>query len=137
MKTIQIPSVASEKCNTIIEFDDDSFKGISWSTYLKCTTPSFTGEIKCLLEADYVKEFIEDLTIVEKERKGQCQLGYQFESAFSLAICSVDSVGHFVFELTIQDNRNSLGYNQIDSLKIAYEIEPSSLIFLLKSFQDL
>lgn len=137
MKTITIPSVNNEDCGTNLMFHEKKYEVIPWNVDVVCNTPSFEGKISINLDDEYVKGFIEDLEKIEKKRKGECSVGYQMESSFVLTIRSVDSVGHFVAEVIMEDNRESRGHDNIDTLKITYEIEPSLLSTLLKDFKEL
>ena len=133
MKIINIPSIKSEGCNTILKFHDRKFEVIPWDVDVECSSPAFHGKMSIKLESEYVNYFISDLKIIERDRKGECQLGYQEESGFSLTTRSIDSVGHFVVEISFEKNRES----HVDILNISYEIEPSLLIALLQEFNNL
>ena len=137
MKIINIPSVKSERCNAILKFHEKKYEVVAWEGEVECYTPALSGKIRINLESDYLKSFINDLKIIERDRKGECSLGYQRESGFSLIIRSIDSVGHFEVNILLEDSRNSRGFDSIDTLKISYEIEPSLLSTLLKDFTNL
>jgi len=131
-KIINLPSVNSEGCNTILKFHQKKYEIIPWFVEIESCSPLFKGKLNLQLENDEVIRFVNDLKIIEKERKGQCQLASEY--GFSLTIQSIDSVGHFSINVAMWINR---GYEENDSLNISYEIEPSLLITLLEDFNNL
>lgn len=145
MKIINIPSVNSEKCNTILKFYEKKYEKLPWDEKaeyiwqleLECSSPTFKGKINTQLGDNYLRKFVDNLKKVEMDRKGQCELSYQEEyglqGGWSVDIHSIDSLGHFVVDVTIND----LNESGMNSLKISYEIEPSLLTDLLEKFNDL
>lgn len=134
MKIIKIPSVSGEKCLVTLKFHDDR-KGKIVAVDLDCKTPTFNASLQVCIDDHSLKNFIQDLKIIEKGRKGMCQ--FYDEWFFSLTIRSIDSLGHFRVEVWIQDIRDSAGIDQTDTLKFGYEIEPSLLISLADEFSTL
>jgi len=134
MKIIKIPSVKSENCLVTLKFHDDN-KGKINAVDLDCQTPVFKAGLQVCIDEHSLKSFIQDIKVVEKERKGMCQ--FYDEWFFSLTIRSTDSLGHFRVEIWIQDIRDSAGTDQSDTLKFGYEIEPSLLISLADELSTL
>ncbi len=135
MKTIEIPSVNSERCSTTLKFYERENRTLPWSAEVVTTTPTFKGQVHARFEEDSFQWFIKDLRIIEKERKGECQLVDEW--GVSLTIRSFDSLGHFMVKVAMWDSRNSKGSTQSDTLEMSYEIEPSLLERVLNDFLKL
>jgi hypothetical protein len=137
MKTIAIPSESRDKCNTLLHFEKEESPSPIWNLEIEVTTPEFTGKRLCHIEDDNLRAFIEDLSLMEKNRRGECVLGYTFSGDTYVKIYSIDSLGHFAVEVHIEKIRYTNSNIHLDLLEVVYEIEPSSLITLSKDFVDL
>ncbi len=91
---------------------------------------------------DEIQDFLKEMRILEKERKGAAKLvslGFPSESTeFHLQICSIDHGGHFALQLDLQKIRYS-SRHELRPLKLSagFELDSGDFANMIAEFETL
>ena len=83
-------------------------------------------------EAD-VQNFIQQLEILDKSRNGKAKLSSMSPDEFDLIIENLDTLGHLSVCLSLK-RESSINLDYKDSLRICFEIDPTSIPSIVRSF---
>lgn len=105
---------------------------------VQVTLGEFSGRYEAVwLEEPTLREFIEQLATIEADRAGSATLTSCSPDEFVLKIRSRDRLGHFVAEVSLCRYRYCGNSSWPTTVSGGFEIEPSSLPFLLDEFRSL
>ncbi|GAB3901480.1 WapI family immunity protein [Spirosoma agri] len=80
-----------------------------------------------------VQNFIQQLEALDKSRNGKAKLSGMSPNDFDLIIENLDTLGHLSVCLSLK-RESSLILDYKDSLKVCFEIDPTSIPSIKKSF---
>ena len=80
-----------------------------------------------------VQNFIQQLEALDKSRNGEAKLSSMSPDEFDLIIENLDTLGHLSVCLSLKKEATSI-LDYKDSLRICFEIDPTSIPFIQKSF---
>jgi hypothetical protein len=97
----------------------------------------FTGKAEVWVERESFTAFLQQLEALERTRQGRAELESTSPGELTLVLRSVDSVGHLVLELSLQEESYVDSVRLTHRLQGGFALDPSRLPEVLADFRRL
>ncbi len=134
---IKVCSTDNTQCVIIklLEIAKENYPSLKISVEIKLT--EFSGSSTAWISQDVLKSFANSLDELSRKRTGQVYLESMSPKHLQLAISPLDSVGHFLLEITVSKHV-PIDRKMVDhQVSGGFELDPGNLPELVREFKNL